>query len=177
MAERLVSEVLSFRKEKDSYFGADSDSPIPERERELFKGLKYFPPNPDYQVNAHLSKFEKPEVITMATSKGTIRPYLRYGLFQFELHGRKQQLHAYKAADDPTDHSLFVPFTDETSGKESYGSGRYLDIEEQKRDDYILDFNLAYNPYCAYDEDYVCPMPPRENKLHIAVRAGEKNYR
>ncbi len=177
LGEDQFNEVQRIRKEKDSYFGADSDSPIPEEERALFKGLKYFPPNADYQVKAHLSKFEKPEVITMATSKGTIRQYLKYGLFQFELHGRKQQLHAYKAADDPTDHSLFVPFTDETSGKESYGAGRYLDIENQKRDDYILDFNLAYNPYCAYNEDYVCPVPPRENKLPIAVRAGEKNYK
>ena len=177
MSEHITHEIESFRKEKDSYFGSDADSPILEEEREHFKGLKYFPPSPDYRVNARLSRFDKPEVVTMMTSKGTIRPYLKYGILHFELQGKGLQLHTYKAADNPLDRSLFVPFTDETSGRESYGAGRYLEIEEAKGDEYVLDFNLAYNPYCAYNENYVCPFPTRENRLPVAVRAGEKNYK
>lgn len=177
MSEHIIHEIEGFRKDKDSFFGSESDSPIPERERGRFKGLKYFPPASDYRVNARLTMFDKPEVVTMTTSKGTIRPYLKYGVFSFELQGKKLQLHAYKAADDPHDQSLFVPFADETSGKETYGAGRYLDIEEVRGDDHVLNFNLAYNPYCAYNENYVCPFPPRDNRLPVSVKAGEKNYK
>ena len=177
MSDHLSHDVESFRKEKNVYFGSDADSPIPEEDRNPFKGLKYFPPSLEYRVKARLSRFEKPEAITMATSKGAIRPYLKYGEFVFELHGRKLRLFAYKAADDRFDRSLFVPFTDETSGRESYGAGRYLELEEAKSDEHTLDFNMAYNPYCAYNENYVCPLPPRENRVHLAVRAGEKNYK
>jgi len=177
MSEQLVHEIEGFRKEKDSYLESDPDSPIPAEDRLGFKGLKYFSANQDYRVRARLTKSGKPEVISMTTSKGTVKPYVEYGLFNFQLQGKTLELHAYKAADDPHDHSLFVPFTDETSRKESYGAGRYLDIEENSSTDYVLDFNLAYNPYCAYNENYVCPFPGRENKLPIAIRAGEKNYK
>ena len=177
MSEHLVQEIESFRKEKDSYFMSDPDSPIPNEDRAEFKGLKYFPPSPSYRVKARLTRSSNPEVITMTTSKGTIRPYVKYGMFGFELEGRNLQLHTYKAADNPGEKSLFVPFTDETSGRESYGAGRYLDIEESIGVDYVLDFNLAYNPYCAYNENYVCPFPPRENRLPVEIRAGEKNYK
>ncbi len=177
MSEHLVHQIDGLRKEKDSYFGSDSDSPIPDQERGGFQGLKYFPPSFDYRVDAQLTRFEKPELVTLMTSKGTIRPYLKYGVFTFQLQGKKLQLQAYKAADDPHERSLFIPFRDETSGRESYGSGRYLDLEETRGETYVLDFNLAYNPYCAYSENYVCPFPPRENTLPVPVKAGEKNYK
>ncbi len=177
MANHLIQEVEKFRKEKDSFFKSDNESPIPEEERLSFGGLKYFQPSSEFRVKAKLTSFEKPEVITMVTSKGTVRSYLKYGTFDFELQGRKMRLFAYQAADNPHEHSLFVPFTDETSARESYGAGRYLDLEEARRNEYVLDFNLAYNPYCAYSENYVCPFPPSENKLPVAVRAGEKNYK
>lgn len=176
LSKQLVQEIEGFRKEKDSYFASDSESPIPGEDRPGFKGLRYFP-SPDYRVKARLNRFDKAEVISMTTSKGTIRPYVKYGAFRFELEGKRLQLHAYKAADDPQQNSLFVPFTDETSGRESYGTGRYLDIEEARGRGYVLDFNLAYNPYCAYNENYVCPFPGRENRLPLAVKAGEKSYR
>jgi len=87
------------------------------------------------------------------------------------------RLFVYKSAEDPFARSLFIPFSDETSGSETYKAGRYLDLEEQGGDDYELDFNLAYNPYCAYNDQYTCPIPPRENKLPIRILAGEKNYK
>src|SRR5207249_11236273 len=95
-------------------------------------------------------------------------------LFILSLH---DALPIYKSAEDPYSRSLFIPFSDETSGRETYAAGRYLDLEEQGGDDYELDFNMACNPYCAYSEEYTCPLPPAENKLSVRILAGEKNYK
>ena len=113
----------------------------------------------------------------VVTSKGTKQAYMKHGTFTFQLQGAKLRLFVYKSAEDPFARSLFIPFSDETSGSETYKAGRYLDLEEQGGDDYELDFNLAYNPYCAYNDRYTCPIPPRENKLPIKILAGEKNYK
>ncbi len=168
------------RKEKDHYFRTDPDSPIPHATRSLFKGLEYFPPDPKHRLVVRLTKLPNPEPVTLATSKGIPRPMVRYGHFDIEIDGVKQRLFAYKAAPQPGHHhedaSLFVPFRDATSGKESYGAARYLDIEENPSGEHVLDFNLAYNPYCAYSDDYVCPFPPRENWLTVPIRAGEKTF-
>ncbi len=168
------------RKEKDYYFRSDPDSPIPSELRPRFAGLVYFPPDPKYRLRVRLVKLPKPEPVTLATSKGIPRPMVRYGSFGFTMDGVKQSLFAYKSVPPPGHHhedaSLFIPFRDATSGKESYGAARYLDIEEEPGGEHILDFNLAYNPYCAYSDDYVCPFPPRENWLTVAIRAGEKTF-
>ncbi len=168
------------RKEKDYFFQTDPDSPIPPEVRGKMKGLEYFSPDPKYRLRVRLTKLPKPEPVTLATSKGIPRPMVRYGYFDFTLDGVAQRLHAYKAAPEPGHHheesSLFVPFRDATSGKESYGAARYLDLEEDPSGEQTLDFNLAYNPYCAYSDDYVCPFPPKENWLTVPIRAGEKTF-
>lgn len=168
------------RKEKDYYFKADPDSPIPAALREDFTGLAYFPLDPKYRLRVRLARLPNAEPVTLATSKGIPRPMVRYGSFDFTIDGLAQRLHAYRSVPQPGhDHevaSLFVPFRDATSGKESYGAARYLDLEFEPSEAYILDFNLAYNPYCAYSDDYVCPFPPKENWLTVAIRAGEKTF-
>ncbi len=168
------------RKEKDYYFQTDPDSPIPPEIRGRMKGLEYFPPDLTHRIPVRLTKLPDPEPVTLATSKGIPRPMLRYGYFDFEIGGAKQRLYAYTSAPQPGHHhedrSLFVPFRDATSGKESYGAARYLDLEEEPSGEYVLDFNLAYNPYCAYSDDYVCPFPPKENWLTVPIRAGEKAF-
>jgi uncharacterized protein (DUF1684 family) len=168
------------RREKDYYFQSDPDSPIPAAIRGRFTGLEYFAPDLKYRVRVGLTKLPTPEAVTLATSKGIPRPMVRYGYFEFELDGANQRLYAYKSAPQPGHHhedaSLFIPFRDATSGKESYGAARYLDIEESPSGEHVLDFNLAYNPYCAYSDDYVCPFPPRENWLTVPIRAGEKTF-
>jgi uncharacterized protein (DUF1684 family) len=111
----------------------------------------------------------------MTTSKGTTQRYLRFGYFQFGLNNSQVILQAYKSADRDDDH-LFVPFRDKTSGKETYPAARYLDLEIRPDDTCLLDFNYAYNPYCAYSEDYICPLPPAENWLAVDIRAGELKY-
>ncbi len=168
------------RKEKDDYFQSDPDSPIPAEVRGKMKGLEYFPPDLKFRLHVRLSKLPTPEPVTLATSKGVPRPMVRYGHYDFEIDGVRQRLYAYRSAPQPGHHhedaSLFVPFRDATSGKESYGAARYLDLEVQPSGDYVLDFNLAYNPYCAYSDDYVCPFPPKENWLTVPIRAGEKSF-
>jgi uncharacterized protein (DUF1684 family) len=177
MKTQFGQEVLSLRADKDSFFRNDMDSPIPQGERANFKGLNYFLPDEGYRVSSKLERFDSPKHIIMATSTGTRQTYLRYGAFTFEIKGRSLKLIVYKSAEDPYAQSLFLPFSDETSGRETYPAGRYLDLEEQGGDDYELDFNTAYNPYCAYCEDYTCPIPPVENRLSVKILAGEKNYK
>ena len=111
----------------------------------------------------------------MTTSKGTRQQFHRLGYFEFDIEGRMVNLQAYKSAERESD-ELFIPFRDGTSGKESYAAARYLDIEEKADNNYVIDFNYAYNPYCAYSEDYVCPLPPKENWLDVKILAGEVNY-
>jgi len=111
----------------------------------------------------------------MTTSKGTRQQFHRLGYFEFEIEGRTVKLQAYKSAERESD-ELFILFRDVTSGKESYAAARYLDIEEKADNNYVIDFNYAYNPYCAYSEDYVCPLPPKENWLDVKILTGEVNY-
>jgi len=114
----------------------------------------------------------------MATNTGEIRDGLRYGFFEFDAEGQRCRLQVYRLDDsgDSGKASLFVPFRDSTSGRETYGAGRYIDLDENASGIYELDFNRAYNPYCAYGEGYSCPIPPEENRLAIPIRAGEKIY-
>lgn len=177
MRTQFGQEVLSLRADKDSFFRNHMDSPIPQSVRANFNGLNYFLPDEGYRVSSKLERFDSPKHIVMATSTGTRRTYLRYGAFTFEIKGRSLKLIVYKSAEDPYARSLFLPFSDETSGRETYAAGRYLDLEEQGGDDYELDFNTAYNPYCAYSEHYTCPIPPVENRLPVKILAGEKNYK
>jgi uncharacterized protein (DUF1684 family) len=177
MKTQFGQEVLSLRVDKDSFFKKDMDSPIPSSDRSSFKGLNYFPPDEGYRVSSKLERFDSPKHIVMATSTGTRQTYLRYGAFTFEIKGRSLKLIVYKSAEDPHAQSLFLPFSYETSGHETYAAGRYLDLEELGGDDYGLDFNMAYNPYCAYSQDYTCPVPPVENRLPVKILAGEKNYK
>jgi uncharacterized protein (DUF1684 family) len=177
MKTQFEQEVLSLRMDKDSFLRNDMDSPIPPSERSRFKGLNYFPPDESYRVTSKLERFDTPKPIMMATSTGTRQAYLRYGSLTFGIKGRSLKLIVYKSAEDPYARSLFLPFSDERSARETYAVGRYLDLEEQGRNDYELDFNMAYNPYCRYSEDYACPVPPVENRLPVQILAGEKNYK
>ncbi len=167
--------LVRLRREKDAFYRTDHESPIPEDQKNRFTGLKYFPPSEKYRFELKLHPHQKPEIVTMITSKGTQQKFFKHGYFEFELERKKVNLQAYRSAERE-DESLFIPFRDRTSGRESYGAARYLDLEMRSDDDYELDFNLAYNPYCAYSDDYVCPFPPKENWLDVEIRAGEMKY-
>jgi len=166
------------REEKDKFLLLHPQSPIPFEERKRFKGLDHYSPNPNYRFELELHEHEGKKVIKMAYTKGNEQDFLRWGEFQFRVNDQKQVLQAYKS--NPIEDRLFIPFKDETSGKETYGAGRYIDLEAEKdltpERKWILDFNKAYNPWCVYSEAYTCPFVPPENWLKVSIRAGEKNY-
>lgn len=166
------------RREKDLAFKSGPESPIPEEDRARFEGLSYFPVNPGLRFQVKLHRYDRPERLRLATNTGEMRDALRYGYFEFEVDGQASRLQVYRMeSGGPTGAPyLFIPFRDLTSGRETYGSGRYLDLKENTSGTYDLDFNRAYNPLCAYGKTYSCPLPPEENRLSVAIRAGEKTW-
>ncbi|WP_332899681.1 DUF1684 domain-containing protein [Haladaptatus sp. CMSO5] len=171
-----VEDLAEQRTRKDEFFKNHPHSPIPYDQREGFRGLSYYDPNPDLRFVIPLSEHAEKEELLLETSTEGVRQYLRWGEFRIEIDSEQVVIQAYRA--DEHELRLFIPFRDRTSGSETYGGGRYLDLEETDREGeaWILDFNLAYNPYCAYSEAYECPLPPGENWLQVPIEAGEKNY-
>ncbi len=169
-----VEEVASWRTEKDAAFKSGSDSPIPEAQRASFGGLRYFDIDPKFRVPAALGESEmSTQVIEMDTTAGRRDRFRVIGKLEFTLNGQKHALTAFVPETATDNRQLFVPFGDTTNRTETYGGGRYLDLSRSSTGLYDLDFNRAYNPFCVYDVRYECPLPPRENKLPVAIRAGE----
>jgi hypothetical protein len=169
--------VLEERLEKDQAFKADKDSPIPEKERSSFHGLEYYPINPSLRFSATLHRYPGPKQVQLSSNTGEIRRGLRYGYFDFQVGDQACRLQVYRLEDAAgSGASLFIPFRDSTTGKETYAAGRYIDLKENTSGIYDLDFNRAYNPYCAYNSDFSCPAPPAENTLNVPIRAGEKKF-
>ena len=166
------------REAKDRFFAKYPQSPLPFEGRKRFKGLDYFPPDPAYRFELELHEHEEKRVIRMAYTKGQEQDFLRWGEFRFKVGDEEQAIQAYKG--NPAEERLFILFRDATSGKETYGAGRYLDLEPDRdqttEGKWILDFNKAYNPWCVYSKDYTCPLVPQENWLEVPICAGEKNY-
>jgi uncharacterized protein (DUF1684 family) len=170
-------EILTIQRLRNASLLSEKSSPIPLEVRERsFRGIEFFPIQEKYQLRLKLHKYEKPETIRISLSNGSEVEGLKAGYFSFELDGKKITLHAYKKHESDTE--IFLPFRDETSGKETYGAGRYLDLYGTTDDQYVLDFNLAYNPLCAFDEEkFDCPLPPAENWLsNVEIRAGEMKF-
>ncbi len=168
-----IDTIEAGRVEKERFFRSSPYSPVEDRAN--FTGLNYYSPNPDYRYTLPLNRADNPEPLTFQTNTGDERTYYRIGTVEFEVEGDPAQLALYQSGDHD---ELFLPFRDATSGKETYGAGRYLEPEALADGTILLDFNLAYNPFCAYSESYSCPLPPFENHLtKVAIRAGEKMYR
>jgi uncharacterized protein len=166
------TELKRFRDEKDHVFAHDPHSPLTEDQRGAFKGLVYFAENPELVINATVDRDVEPGDVPMGTSGGEEQVYQRFGVVRFKVDGEPAQLTLYSSEDSD---ELFVPFRDTTSGKETYGAGRYLEVHAHG-DDVAIDFNYAYNPNCAYDPSWSCPLPPIENWLKVPIRAGEKAF-
>ncbi|MCI0698363.1 DUF1684 domain-containing protein [candidate division KSB1 bacterium] len=167
------------RREKDRTFRTGADSPLPDKAKKNFKGLSYFPVNANCRFEGAIKRHDKRETFDIIASDGRERETLRYGYFDFSLDGKTHRLQVYKLLDlaPKYRHLLFIPFMDATSSRESYGGGRYIDLEERSDNRYVVDFNLAYNPSCAYGKKgYSCPIPPAENRLTVRIEAGEKNW-
>jgi hypothetical protein len=166
-----MSELEAFRKEKDDFFKDHPQSPLTPEQKRNFKGLNYFPENPDLQLEIEAEDLPKKERIEMQTSTGDIQEYYRHSRIQFKVEGKEAELTIYEGPN-----GFFLPFIDSLAGKETYPAGRYLEPEELSGGRFRIDFNVAYNPYCAYNEHWSCPLTPFENRLKVPIRAGEKLF-
>lgn len=166
-----MTELESFRSEKNQFFAAHPQSPLTPEQKRRFKGLNYFPENPALRLEVAVEEFSQKEEIQMATTTGGVQSYTRYGKFKFTVGGQEAELAIYAGQ-----HGYFLPFVDSLAGEETYGAGRYLEPESLGGGKFLVDFNLAYNPYCAYNDRWTCPITPRENRLHVPIRAGERLF-
>jgi uncharacterized protein (DUF1684 family) len=169
-----VKKLEAYRADKDQMMRDDPSSPIPRNLKTLLLPLRYFPPDPSFSTAASLRLADQRPVFEMPTSTGAIRRMQRVGVLDFTLKGQPMSLGAFVEEGQSID-ELFVPFADETTGKDTYEAGRYLQLVPTSTNLYEVDFNKAFNPYCAYNKSYECPFPPPSNRLKMAITAGEKN--
>ena len=180
-----MDQLLAQRRQKDEFFKSNPYSPLTPEQQARFNGLRYYDPNPALVLDLSPEAFTDKADFRMQTSTGDLRSYQRWGKVRFQVEGQDAELTLYYL---PSDDSFFVPFMDATSGTETYGAGRYIDARRLPDGRIHLDFNEAYSPYCAYNEPpqlaaaagreaepWSCPIPPRENRLKIPIRAGEKS--
>jgi uncharacterized protein (DUF1684 family) len=160
-----------FRREKDDFFRSHPDSPLTADQRRSFLGLRYFPASPALDLTLDIEPYDPPSQVEIQTTTGEVRLYERFGRIEFAVDGQTVGLTVYRSED-----GYFLPFADALAGTETYGAGRYLEPEPSSDGRLHVDFNLAYNPYCAYNARWSCPITPAENRLPVAVRAGEMTF-
>ena len=168
----LLSTYQDIRREKDQFFANHHHSPLTPDQRRVFVGLDYYPPNPDMRFEVPVEVFNSDESIQIPTSTGEFQTYTRYGRFYFSLEGEDAALTLYR-----NEHGYFLPFVDALAGIETYPAGRYLEVDQLLDGKFLVDFNQAYNPYCAYNDYWSCPLTPFENRLKVPIRAGEKIFK
>jgi uncharacterized protein len=167
-------QVQAARAAKDRAFRSQPNKPVPPHLADKLLPLKYFPPDPAFVVPASLKLAEERVFVDMPTTAGEMRKEERVGVLEFTLKGQPHTLAAFIEAGSQDVSQLFVPFSDLTSGTETYAAGRYMELERTPTGLYNVDFNQAFNPWCYYNSTYDCPYPPRENRLPVAIRAGER---
>ena len=166
-----MTELEEFRKEKDEFFAHHPQSPLTREQRKAFNGLNYFPEDESLRLEVQVEEFSQKDPIQMQTTTGEVQEYVRYGRFRFEVGGQPAELTLYQSQ-----HGFFLPLVDSLAGSETYPAGRYLDPDPLPGNRFLVDFNLAYNPYCAYNEMWSCPITPFENRIKVPIRAGEKIF-
>lgn len=166
-----MNQLSLYRAEKDEYFATDPHSPLTPEQKNVFEGLQYFEENPDLRLTVDVDEFDVKDRTQIQTNTGDVQIYQRFGRFTFKVNGEEATLTVYL-----NENGFFLPFADSQAGEETYGAGRYLEPEELDDGKFLVDFNLAYNPYCAYNESWSCPITPPENRLKVPIRAGEKVF-
>lgn len=176
--ENALKESAEAQKKLDDHYTNPETSILLKRHQETFTGLNFYPLNAKYIVNARFVRTPNEKPFKMQTTTKRLPEFVKYGEAHFTLEGKEFMLNLYKPTEKPEsgEEYLFLPFTDLTSGDGSYGGGRYLDFELPKGDSMVIDFNKAYNPYCAYNPKYSCPIPPEENDLLIRIEAGVMDF-
>ena len=176
-----VNHIKMHRYDMNIKFADKKTTILTKKDFKKFSALDFFPIDSNYRIEATFELNKNPKLFEMPTTTDRLPIYKTYGVATFNFNGEKYQLQVYQNQElilkpEYKDY-LFIPFMDKTNGNESYGGGRYLDLETQKGDIIILDFNKAYNPYCAYNYKYSCPIPPLENHLDISIKAGVKAFK
>ncbi len=163
------ARLAQLRQQKDNFFKTHPQSPLTEAQKARFDGLRYYPPNPLLYLMVRVQEFDDKRDVQIQTTSGETRWYRRWGEFTFRVEGETARLTIYQ-----TPHGFFLPFVDAAANEETYPAGRYLEPEVLDDGRFLIDFNQAYNPYCAYNEAWSCPITPPENRLKVPIRAGEK---
>ncbi|MFD2202569.1 DUF1684 domain-containing protein [Shivajiella indica] len=177
-SEEFYQETIQKERERQyKFLKYGMDSPLTDKQKSDFQELEYYPIDPSYKVRAKMVPVEDRKMLELPMTDGTVEKYLKHSFAEFELNGQKISLLLLQAAKESDKRNFFLAFADATSGEETYGGGRYLNLRQDGKNSITIDFNLAYNPYCAYNPDYACPLPPKENILEIPVLAGEKDYK
>lgn len=175
-----ISALKTYQESQNTIFKSKESSPLTNADRAKFKSLDFFEIDLNYSVTATFVRTDNTTPFLMKTSTDRLPEYVKYGELHFKLKGKALVLNVYQSPSTKENSEyadyLFVPFTDETNGETSYGGGRYLDFKIPESKTVVIDFNKAYNPYCAYSSRYSCPIPPIENHLKIAITAGVKAY-
>jgi uncharacterized protein (DUF1684 family) len=178
--EKYDKQIKKDRALKDVEMLTDEHSPIPEDEKAAFKKLNYYKPKVVFRKNARFERYDDAKRFLMKTTTDRLPEYSVYGKVTFRHKGKDYTLNVYQNIElvkkPGFQDYLFIPFNDKTNGDETYGGGRFLDMTETGKDEIIVDFNKAYNPYCAYNHKYSCPIPPESNNLEIKIKAGEKKW-
>lgn len=177
--DSIIKNIKEEQEKLVKFYLDSTNTPLARSERKDFTGIHHFPINLKYRVVAQLEKFALSDTVIFPTSSGKKKRYIKYAKANFKLDGKKHTLVLYRMADikKPEYAKLvFLPFTDLTSNNETYGGGRYIDLEITDADSITIDFNLCYQPYCAYSHNgWNCPIPPLENFVNAKIKAGVKN--
>lgn len=169
----MTTHLEQFRAAKDEFFRTSGDSPFSEEQRRTFRGLSYFPDNPSYTFVVDPQELDEPGLVELPTSTGGLARYERWAKVRLSIDAHPVEFTIFR---DPGNGSLFLPFQDGLRGRETYGAGRYLEPELRPDGRVLIDFNYAYNPYCAYSDEWSCPLPPAENRTDVPIPAGERIY-
>ena len=171
--EKYKTALAQYREERDRFMQFNQESPLPEKAKADFTGLNYFDADSSYRIKASIKPIENPKTITLSMTAGAPEQYKEVGYANFSRNNQIVNLLVMRSMETG---DLFLPFFDQTNGTITYGGGRYLDPEMLSGNNILLDFNYAYNPFCAFAESYACPIPPLQNKIPFAVEAGEKMW-
>ena len=179
--KRPLKAQSEFQAQQNSFFKDASKSPLKPKDLKAFEGLVFFPIDSLFVVNAKLKRTPNTPFFEMKTTTKRVTKERVFGVLSFTINNESYNLNVYQAAPDPDDEAesdyLFLPFLDNTNGSETYGGGRYIDLSIPEGDQLTVDFNKSYNPYCAYNEKYSCPIVPRENYLPLKINAGVKRFK
>jgi uncharacterized protein len=175
--EVYVQKIERERERQFKFLRFNHESPLTEEQKRELRDLEHYPIDPLYRIRAKMVPIAERKMLELPLTDGSMEKYLLHSHAEFSMEGQQHRLLLLQSLKELDKRNFFLAFADETSGNETYGGGRYINLRQDGKNSITIDFNLAYNPYCAYNPDFACPIPPKENILPIAILAGEKDYK